>query len=580
MGRGVGAGVAAGSVVAVLGLGLLSLGMPLPSPAPGAAANAPVAPGGATSEPPVASAPAGGTATLDVPPGSEFARGSADTAPAAPAVVAETPERASVPVPPATQGEPPVALPGTEPPTRPEAAVEAPVAPEAPQTATAALETAPRAETPMPVPPPGEAVAPDLPAAESAPAPAPERATAEAPMPAATEAAPAAPAETPAPAPEAGSVAPEEAAPAAAERAPEAPAAAPVPATPEPAPPAAEQEITLMPDGAVVPPKPDLPRVFAVGEGGNGFAGAEGTTVNRLPQIGERPQAKALPRLAPPAATPAETAKPGFQRPPGAEPAPEAALPRVITPDPGPSEAAAPVAPGAVPLPEDAALRRYAAAFTEVPGIPLFSVVLIDVGTAAGGLDPATIRSLGPAVTVAIDPERPGAAAAMADYRAAGMEVAILADPLPPGATPQDVEVALDAWQRALPEAVALVEPERPVMQVSSRLVNQAVKVLQAGGMAYVTQAIGIEGAAQIARNAGLPQASVWRVLDSRRDKAPVIERTLSRAAFEASRKGGVVVMLSAWPESVAGLSQWLAEAQGKVTPAPLSAMALRSAGN
>jgi len=584
MGRGVGAGFGAGGVVAVLGLGLLSLSSPLPHPALGPVANAPAAPAPAAPEAaapeaaaamPSSTAPEGApAAALEVPAGSEFARGGADTIPAAPAEVVEAPESAATPEQPAAQGETPLALPGTEPPARPEAGAEAPTAPEPPPTASAALETAPQAEAPVPVPPPGEAVAPDLPQAEAeaAPAAVPEAA-------APSEGA----AVQPAPAPEAVpevAAAPEPAAPS------EAPIAAAEPqpaesqpAAPQPAASEAPSEITLMPDGAVVPPKPDLPRVFVAGEGQGRFATAEGTTVNRLPQIGGQPQAPALPRLAAPAA-PAETQKPGFKRPPGAEPAPEADLPRVITPEPAAPEAEAPVAPGSVTLAEDAALRRYAAAFTETPGLPLFSVVLIDVGTAAGGLDAETIKTLGPAVTVAIDPERPDAAAAMADYRAAGMEVAILADPLPKGATAQDVEVAFDAWHRALPEAVALVEPERPVLQVSSRLVNQAVKVLGAEGMAYVTQAIGIEGAAQIARNAGLPQASVWRVLDGRRDKAPVIERTLSRAAFEASRKGGVVVMLSAWPESVAGLSQWLAEAGGTVSAAPLSAMALHSAEN
>ncbi|WP_444455205.1 hypothetical protein ACTTAI_07730 [Rhodobacter capsulatus] len=58
--------------------------------------------------------------------------------------------------------------------------------------------------------------------------------------------------------------------------------------------PAASGEITLMPDGAVVPQSPARPRVIVPGDSA-GFAAAAGTKVNRLPQIGAQPQGSSVP---------------------------------------------------------------------------------------------------------------------------------------------------------------------------------------------------------------------------------------------------------------------------------------------
>lgn len=505
MARGLVSGLAAGSVVAVLGLGGLSLVMPLPqSPAPGlqdpgqpAPAAQPVT---APATSPEAGVPSAGPATaIPLPEGSEFARTGADATPAPAQEALPAGEAKAAPAAPAPDPVPEAATPGTEPPARPTLDATPPLAPAPPQTAAAALEAAPEAEPAMPVPPPGEAEAPLLPRAEG-----------EAPPPGA--------------------------------------------------------EITLLPDGALLPPDPNLPRSAAPNATPQaparvGFADAQGTKVNRLPQVG--------------AAAPAAE-KPGFKRPPGAETAPEtapeAAAPEAATPAPIPAPA-----PAAEAGAEGGALARFAAPFTPQPGKPLFAVVLIDVGTAAGGLDRETIAALGPSVTVALSPARPGAAEDAAFYRAAGLEVAILADALPTGATAQDLEVSFADWHRTLPQAIALVEPPEPRVQTASKLVNQAVKALGAEGMAYVPQELGMASALQIAASAELPRASIWRVLDARRDKAPVVTRTLSRAAFEAAREGRLVVMISAWPESVAGLNAWRAEAAATLNLAPLSTVALQS---
>ncbi len=535
MAQGLVSGVAAGVIVAGVGLVAASLVLPvaqvpapdavsggqtsgeLPGAAPQAgsgravprpampAADLPAEPLPPRPMPAPAQAPgspeiAAPAVAVPLPAGSEFAH----PGPEAPPAVAETapqpqdagqsPDAPRIAAAPEAQTPAPV----TAPPPRPETATAPPGAMVAPETAQAALETPPGAEPAIPVPPPGEALAPELPPAPDLPSP--RQAAGQG---------GATPALDPAPG-----------------------------AVPGVAPGAAE--ITLMPDGTLVPPPAaPAPRVFAVGEG-RGFADAKGVTVNRLPQI---------------AAAPAGTA-------------PQAQA------DSAPLPVPVPVLPGAeaAPAPEQdgPALERFAAAYLETPGLPWFSVVLVDVGTGAGGLDRDTLIALGPWVTVALDPSAPDAAEAARAYRAAGFEVAILADPLPQGATPQDVEVAMAAWQAAVPQALALVEPERPVLQAAARLAEQAQKVLEAEGMAYVTQAQGI-GAAR--RGDAQARANIWRVLDAPRDKAAVIARMLGRAAFEANRDGAVVVMLSAWPESVAGLQAWRAEAGSGLNLAPLSAL-------
>ena len=247
--------------------------------------------------------------------------------------------------------------------------------------------------------------------------------------------------------------------------------------------------------------------------------------------------------------------------------APSGPGPRIFAPGQG--------APGTVvnrlPAIGSEPLPQIEPAPAAAPAGPHLSIVLIDVGTAAGGLDRAAIKALGLPLTVAIDPTQPDAADAAAEYHAAGLEVAILAVGLPTGATAQDAEVALEAWRRAVPEAVAVVEPPQPAFQNNRLLAQAMVPALAREGLALVTQAgTGTNAAAQIARADGLPEASVWKVLDAGRGSEAEIGRALDRAAAEAGRNEGAVVMLHAWPASVMGLREW-AEEGAKAAPAPVS---------
>ncbi|OOY05447.1 divergent polysaccharide deacetylase family protein [Thioclava sp. F28-4] len=255
-----------------------------------------------------------------------------------------------------------------------------------------------------------------------------------------------------------------------------------------------------------------------------------------------------------------------------------------VTPSTAPTPEEGPDAQSAQDMPEVAAvdaadlnpIRKFAAP-APISDKPQISLVLIDPGVAAGGLDPATITASDLPMTIAIDPTREGAADDAKAFRAAGFEVAILAAGLPANAAPEDVEVALEAWRHVIPEAVAVVEPPQPQFQNNRPLARQMISALSRGGLGVVTQKKGFDSANQIATSADLPRAQVWRVIDDGREKAAVISRMLARADFEAERNGSVVVMLSAWPESVQGIEDWYIDAQNQVTLTPVSALALDS---
>ncbi|MBK5945014.1 hypothetical protein CCR83_00770 [Rhodobacter veldkampii DSM 11550] len=219
------------------------------------------------------------------------------------------------------------------------------------------------------------------------------------------------------------------------------------------------------------------------------------------------------------------------------------------------------------------ALQRHAQDFLPIPGKALVSVVMIYDGQLPEALDQGGLTASDLPMTIAIDPLRADASRAAAAYRAAGFEVAILAAALPPRATPSDLEVALQAWRAAVPEAVAVVEPPEPVIQANRPLSQQLTAILAREGLALVTQDRGLNPAAQLAESAGLPQARVWRVLDAGSESPADIARALDRAAFEAGRDRQVAVMLYTRPGSVAALADWADTSGAGAQPAPVSAL-------
>jgi uncharacterized protein len=238
------------------------------------------------------------------------------------------------------------------------------------------------------------------------------------------------------------------------------------------------------------------------------------------------------------------------------------------TPAPAPGDSARPAPEDAENLP---ALRRHAAAFDASADLPRLAVILID----APGTEEALI-ALPFALTIAIDPGEPGAGERARRYRAAGHEIAILGAGLPARATASDLTVTFSEWLRVLPQAVALLDPPAGGGITGDRLLAQAVMpFLAEQGHGLVTPVLGLNSAAQVAQSEGVPQASIYRLLDAADESEPVIRRYLSRAAFEAQSQGQAVALGRAdHAPTLAALVGWRLEMRARqVALAPVSAV-------
>ncbi len=125
-------------------------------------------------------------------------------------------------------------------------------------------------------------------------------------------------------------------------------------------------------------------------------------------------------------------------------------------------------------------LAAHARAFDNPEGKPAFAIVLMDDG--ADTLDRVALAGLPFAVSFALDPTHPKAADHAAIYRAAGQEVVMLASGLPEGAQAADVEVAMAAMARTLPESVAVMDLPEAVFQGNRPLASMVVAVVGGQG--------------------------------------------------------------------------------------------------
>lgn len=438
----------------------------------------------------------------------------------------------------------------------------APVAPDAAaqdeaDTPQAAPVPAPETEAP------DAAATPPTPAAEPAtPAPAPD-ASAEAAAPAAEMAAPALPVTDAAPDQPSPDAAPEEV------------AQAPAPAAPAPLAPAAPPdaaEATPAPAAELPPPQPGQPADRLLEPGAPETpAPAPGDVV---PQPQPQPQAEAAAEPAPAPDLPKMLEPDGGVKLPPAEALPKDAegvtvgrLPSIGAPEVTAPEAATP------PVPEDLPpIRRYAAAFENPTGKPLFALILTDDGSPE--LDRARLAALPFPVTFVIDPLAANAAEAAATYRAGGKEVVMLATGIPAGATAADLEQSFQAVSAALPEAVAVADLPQGGFQDDRPLAAQVVTILKAEGRGLITYDRGLNAADQVARREDLPAATIFRELDAQGEDIPLIRRYLDRAAFKAAQEGRVVVIGKASPETVAAIMEWTIEGRASsVTLAPATAV-------
>lgn len=219
-------------------------------------------------------------------------------------------------------------------------------------------------------------------------------------------------------------------------------------------------------------------------------------------------------------------------------------------------------------------LDLFSRPFDNPDGKPLFAILLAD------DLNPATDRetlaALPFAVTFVIDPAAQGAAEAAAIYRKAGQEVMMATTAVPKTASPADLEQNYQSLDMALPEAVAVLGVAG-LDADSQRLATSAVPIISAQGRGIVTMERGLNAVDQVARREGVPQATIFRLLDAAGETVPVVRRYLDRAAFRAAQEGSVVVLGSTRPDTIAAILQWTVEGRGaSVALAPISAVLRR----
>ena len=262
----------------------------------------------------------------------------------------------------------------------------------------------------------------------------------------------------------------------------------------------------------------------------------------------------------------------------------DAALPAPVAQVPAPT-AAAPVMVAAAPPamssrlpsvgqtpPPPAALDLYASNFENPEAKPLMSIVLIDRGDFTGAVD--ALANFPYQVSFALDPARPGAAEAMARYRAAGFEVLALAD-IPETATAGDVEASLGAALAALPETVAVLEGDKAGLQGSREISDQVAAILGETGHGLILAPRGLDTARKSATKAGLAAATLFRDFDAKGQDANAVRRFLDQAAFKAGQDGGGIIMVGRTrPETISALILWgLADRAERVALAPVSAV-------
>ena len=234
--------------------------------------------------------------------------------------------------------------------------------------------------------------------------------------------------------------------------------------------------------------------------------------------------------------------------------------------------------PGLVPAAGDVIdkaappLIRFARAFENTEGKPLFAVVLIDTGEA--DLNRETLANLPFPVSFAIDPLDPMATERAAIYRAAGQEVIMLATGIAEGAQASDIEVAFQSMDQGLTEAVAVMDLPDNRFQGNRPLASLVVPVVAAQGRGLLTWDQGLNAADQVARREDVAAAVVFRTLDAAGEDRAGVRRLLDRAAFKAAQDGRVTVVGRTTSETVAALLEWAVEGKAAtVALAPVSAV-------
>jgi polysaccharide deacetylase 2 family uncharacterized protein YibQ len=233
------------------------------------------------------------------------------------------------------------------------------------------------------------------------------------------------------------------------------------------------------------------------------------------------------------------------------------------------------VEPDAPDVPaETRAIALNAMPFENPEGKPLMSIVLIDDGTSPIGRE--ALDAFPYPLSFAVDATAPGAAEAMARYRAAGFEVLAIAD-LPEGADARDTETVMQTVFAAVPRAVAILEGTGAGLQTSRDASEQLAPILLESGHGLVVFAKGLQTAPKLIAREGVPVGTVFRDFDSAGQSATVIRRFLDQAAFKATREEGGVIMLGRLrADTISALLLWgLQDRASSVALAPVSAVLL-----
>ena len=355
-------------------------------------------------------------------------------------------------------------------------------------------------------------------------------------------------------------------------------------ATPEPAPqaredtasapePAAAPEAALAPEVADAPSGVTLPDTgaedVAILRPGTGepevFKPLDGLT-DRAPQV----ETDRLPRVEPeaepvaeefeaaPEVTAPETGSgtlPTIRRLPGQV---DEEPPAVVT------EEAAPESPPTT----GRAIADWSMPFDNPGDLPLVSIVLVH----EAGADAATVaRALPETVAIGVRAGDADAAAVARAYRAAGREV-VLIPSLPADASPQDVEVALQANFATIPEAVAVMDSTGETFQADRNAVAQVVDVIAATGHGLITFPRGLNTALQQAERSDVPAGLVFRDIDGTGQDAGAIQRALDRAAFRAGRGEAIILVGRTGANTLSAIGEWTLGSRAEtITLAPVS---------
>jgi len=236
----------------------------------------------------------------------------------------------------------------------------------------------------------------------------------------------------------------------------------------------------------------------------------------------------------------------------------------------GGNETATDTATESQPVKSQGALLDFAADFDNPNQLPVMSIVLIE--------DPKTpvpdkiLKNLPFPISFAIDAARDDALAASQRYRQAGFEVMMLTN-LPFGAQASDIEVAYQAYSRAIPEAIGVLDLGGNGFLRGPSTAKQVADILADSGAALLTPSKGLNTAQKTALKAGVPAGLIFRELDKDGEKSAVIRRYLDRATFEAKQEGYAIMLGHTRPQTIEALVQWaLEDRAASVAIGPVSA--------